>query len=561
MESTDPDMLADEIRRFLEEQNGDNEDSIPDVTSNHPDPPSGGHYNQSRSSITVNFNDSHADFDLDVSPDEIKKKFNIRNGTLTLTRRRISYKESDNEFEPDLVPGTYILTVTEPKVRAPAAPKRAKTNIPPKREEEEGDVIFYSGNVAPFYADIDPDKNVYFDTIDIFKDRGIWTSAFVISESDGKLTRVTERTNIPSQKGEKYTLLFYAKEKPHQQLRTLHKKTTIMTLDSDIKSLSKISMASAIIYWIAFPRIFFVLSRIESEFPLNNDIKDFKFLICPRSLKASLFQMAVSINFFVKLQILNAANVFRNRQMRATHFSDSLSSLTKLRSETNDFINAIMGYLRENKEEESTILLISKLRELEQQDKRVENEEEEYKKKKSTKELIGYDVSKIFCKDENPENDLQQLISQRFVLKTIFESVEKMITNENFDITEILNLLKLLKELICNEISHFLHMRATYEHDTGGKNKSQNQDKGSDESSEESSEEDLDEDLSPIKEHYESLYQMWRLTGAAYPLTINFSQQSDNWDLLKDDIINIQRITETSFHELMNESPLKTQKP
>ena len=77
MESTDPDMLADEIRKFLEEQNGDNPDSIPEPTKDHPDPPSGAHYNESRSSVTVNFNDSHADFALDVSPDEIKRSLTL----------------------------------------------------------------------------------------------------------------------------------------------------------------------------------------------------------------------------------------------------------------------------------------------------------------------------------------------------------------------------------------------------------------------------------------------------------------------------------------------------
>ena len=94
MQALDADILAEEIRRFLMEQDG------------YPS------HAQQRTDVTVNFKNTHAKFELnEVCPSAIKDMFGITSGTLTLEREKVIYKETDDdEFEPPLVCGTYSVS-------------------------------------------------------------------------------------------------------------------------------------------------------------------------------------------------------------------------------------------------------------------------------------------------------------------------------------------------------------------------------------------------------------------------------------------------------------------
>ncbi|KAE9548550.1 hypothetical protein FO519_008243 [Halicephalobus sp. NKZ332] len=562
---TDPAMLAREIEEFIKNQENDQNVLDPEHTASQarpeqqrtPQPPAKTH-------VKVNYNGRHIELDVsNATPSEIKEGFGISSGNLELNRRGQNYKETnDNTFDPPLTAGTYNITIIEVKTKKKEStvPKRSQVKKEPSKHEDENIVTFYCDIKEPVEVEIDTDGRVYFESIEFFKNKSTWTSIFIVNESEGTVTKVEEAAmDIPAKKGTKYGLLFNSKEENHQQLKSLHRKNAQISYETNIKSLSGVSMASAAVYWIVFSKTFLALSKINNELLLENDIKDFKFLICPRSLKNSLFQMAVSINGFVQLQIFNAVHIYRKKEMRDNHYSGSLTYLMKLKEEVNEFINALIGYLREKREEESTILLINKLKQMEHSDKRVENDMEEHKKtieklskintaensdddedstpepeeyKAVIEKLSKINTATIFSSNEDSKSDLEKIVAQRKVLNSIFEHLDEMNSTVSFNITNILDILKLLKELICTEITQFIQADVI--------------DKCP----------DPDEELNHIKPHYNNVYQMWRLIGTAFNLVINFDQPPNNWNLIKEEILKVQRMAEVSFHEIMDQEIL-----
>ncbi|KAE9547449.1 hypothetical protein FO519_009337, partial [Halicephalobus sp. NKZ332] len=208
------------------------------------------------------------------------------------------------------------------------------------------------------------------------------------------------------------------------------------------------------------------------------------------------------------------------------HYTRSLTYLLKIKSEVNDCINVLINYLRENEQNEATVNLVTELKGLEQQDKKVQDELDDYKNGKDVSELVKTKGTTIFSHDDKKvKEDFKELAAQRNILNSIFSSVKPMILQEEFDIAKVLYLLKLVKQLICAEISHFIRAEAIYKHE--------------------------DDELDYIKKKYEKLFEMWRVVGAAISLIVDLDRNTGDWSPLKEEILNIQRVAEAGFYEMV----------
>ena len=308
----------------------------------------------------------------------------------------------------------------------------------------------------------------------------------------------------------------------------LQNKHTKSLFEVHAQSLSGISMTRAIVFWIAFPRILFVSDNITEDVNMENDITQFNALICPGSLKASFFQIAISINNFVELQFSNSNAFLDTKKIMQDHWENSLACLTKIQSEVNELIKVLTDHLRKHQQNKDTILLVSQLKKLDQCDIEIENQQKEYKVVKTAKELSTIDHPKIFGDEKNLKIDLQELVEQRDILDNILRYVDEIVNDDKFDIPKSLNILKFLKELVCTEIIHFTNADAIHKC------------------------EDPDDDLDHFQSQYEGLYEIWRIIGATYSLVINFREECHDWHLMKERILMVQHMVETGFHEVMN---------
>ena len=388
-------------------------------------------------------------------------------------------------------------------------------------------VIFYLCNNQPFEAKLDANGKVYLLNIPFFKNMNKWTSAYLLDESDRKLLPLDKSTKIISlEKGKTYEILFHSDE-DNRQLKSLEGHTTLFPPEEDVKSLFGISMAEAIIFWITFPRIFAALSNITEDLKIENDMKDFHFLICPGSLKTSIFQLALSLNNFMKIQLFNSEFFLYERQMNLDNLEASLNCLTTIKSEIDELIKILTEYLRKTQQNKTTILLINELNKLKKYEKMILSEQEQYDMVNAAQNLYVIDSSKIFGNERYLVKHLEQIINQRKILDYIYENIDEMVENDTFNIFKVLNLLKLLKELAYSEIIHFIHANVINKY------------------------KDCDNELHHFKLQYGDLYEIWRITGATYLLPINFDNDVDDWESMKKEILDAQRVIETSFHEIM----------
>ena len=394
--------------------------------------------------------------------------------------------------------------------------------------------MFYSYDEDPIGVPLDKDKKVTLTQIPLFKNIKRWESAFLVNEGNGELTPIEKdmRAFRPA-KGSKFAVLFYTKKETQRQLHSLRDDKFSFQHDSASESIFGLAMSRAVPFWNIFPKIFLLLSRFEKDLELESDIEKFKYLICPGSLNASLLQMALSINAFVKLQLVYADTLSTEQDRDSNHFSTSLNYLNNLNLEVDDFIRALSNYLRKNKQDAATVSLISQFTELERHDKKVKEEEEKYKIRPS-REINSIKISEIFGDDRCIAEDLKSLVYQRIALTTIFNAVDEIMSNDEPNVPKILILLKFLKELISSEIIHFIHANAFEE------NKKAN------------STEHIDCDDEHIDEQYKKLYELWKLVGLSSQPFSNSEDVSLEWSSLKEEILNIQRVAETAFHEIMN---------
>lgn len=371
---------------------------------------------------------------------------------------------------------------------------------------------------------LNSDRKVNLKSCEFLKDKNKWNSAFFVDENNGKLIQI--KNNLKGLKfegGMKYGLLFCCDEKKNQQLAFIHDKNIALPPEKELNSLRNISMARAIVFWVAFSKIFFILSKIKRDVRLETDTNKPDYLVCPRSLKANLFQIALSINNFLKLRVSDVHKNFENETINNSSYAESINSLAKMRAEVSHFAEILSKYLKENEENENTVALITQLKEL--------NEHEKYnvRNKKNKIQLNEIDTSTIFADKQNPRGSLEKLVKQRVILNSIFKSVTKMTSHQNLDVSKILYLLKLLKELIYSENSNLFQADTIYNENNW----------------------DADEEYQDIQMHYKHVYDMWRLVGADSSLVLDFDEQSTNWEDVKKEILDTQYMAELSFHEIV----------
>ena len=86
-------------------------------------------YVQNRRQLNIIYNNSEITLNInEATPNKIKNEFRIQLGKLKLVREGVTYNEmTNNKFDPDLVRGTYTLTVIEVQ----------RSNIYPSRIENQ----------------------------------------------------------------------------------------------------------------------------------------------------------------------------------------------------------------------------------------------------------------------------------------------------------------------------------------------------------------------------------------------------------------------------------------
>uniref|UniRef100_A0AC34QMH3 Uncharacterized protein n=1 Tax=Panagrolaimus sp. JU765 TaxID=591449 RepID=A0AC34QMH3_9BILA len=544
-----PDDDIDEFLRNLRNEPVPEQDQVPPRAPPPEPTPEAPPRNASRTIAVINYEDRHFEEKVDdVVPETIRNCFGIsRNVNFELIRRNVVYKVVGSRFEPELVPGTF-------KVRIVQQPQRFAGG---RQVSEEGRLVFIHCNDKMEKAAVNDQGHV---TRIPFRNANRWGSKFLVDDK-GKVTEFTDDGFEAF--SEHYYLLYYDQTAPQMaepdiQLLAKPRQT----------SLEGMTLTNAAVFWVLFVRGFACLSKTNNDLVLDlekEDLKDCKALICAKSCKANLFQIASSINYLMAKHVDYISNYHEMSGKPVQWVHDFLKQIEKIDAETTEFIHVLATHLKNTEPNEATVKVIMELDDLKRldSDNRLEGcraEALEYDEDADNPLEINDQIidkvartSTAFVWPRSRHTDahlhiavfLQSFTKNRSYLKEITALIDEMAVDPNLDVTKLLSLLKFFKQLISSTKRSWISLlmfwtvvgRLRNSQSLSDLVRPPNRQQGR---------------FEPIFLDFEKMLSVWRAVGSALPLAVNMNRVTDcsrDWDDMKTQIFDAQYRAEIAFHQ------------